>query len=165
MSSQAAAASPIHAMIQIGPELADLLAERLRPAIRDAVLEAIKGRPPSSIAATASVPVEVGVELSITEQQKAKAFKTELLGTNRSLDDRFMIDARTVAKLLDVSTRTLYRLCDVGAMPKPTKIGKVVRWRAEEIKAWVNADCPMMKDWQWPQQGVSVTNSRKPGKR
>jgi excisionase family DNA binding protein len=47
----------------------------------------------------------------------------------------------TVAALLDVSIRHVWRLADSGRMPRPVKLGGARRWRAEEIKDWIGKGC------------------------
>ena len=53
-----------------------------------------------------------------------------------------LISADQVAKLLDVSPRTVWRLKDSGRMPKPMKIGSLVRWPRDEIETWIESGCP-----------------------
>ena len=53
-----------------------------------------------------------------------------------------LLDVRGVATLLDCSTRHVYRLADAGRMPRPVKLGSLVRWRRAELDAWINAGCP-----------------------
>ncbi len=52
-----------------------------------------------------------------------------------------MLDVGTVAKLLDCSGRHVYRLSDSDRMPRPLKLGSLVRWRKDDIKAWIDAGC------------------------
>ena len=53
-----------------------------------------------------------------------------------------LLAADRVAELLDISTRTLWRLRAAGKLPSPVKIGGSVRWRAKEIENWIEAGCP-----------------------
>lgn len=53
-----------------------------------------------------------------------------------------LIDVRAVAQILACSPRTVYRLCDAGRMPKPTKIGAMVRWDRRAVLSWCAAGCP-----------------------
>jgi excisionase family DNA binding protein len=53
-----------------------------------------------------------------------------------------LIDGKEVAKLLNVSFRTVYRLKDSGRMPQPVRLGNAVRWSREAIKSWIEAGCP-----------------------
>ena len=52
-----------------------------------------------------------------------------------------LLDVRDVAKLLKCSTRTVYRLSDGGILPRPRKLGALVRWSEIEIQAWVDSGC------------------------
>lgn len=56
-----------------------------------------------------------------------------------------LITAAELAKLLNVSTRTLWRLRSAGQLPQPVRLGGAVRWRIEEVKNWIAAGCPPLK--------------------
>lgn len=56
-----------------------------------------------------------------------------------------LIDVGAVAKLLKCSTRTVYRLADGGRMPRPRKLGALVRWSRAEIERWVADGCPAVR--------------------
>jgi excisionase family DNA binding protein len=56
--------------------------------------------------------------------------------------DPFLIDKKTVAKLLGCSTRHVDRMADDGRMPPPVHIGHLVRWRRTEIESWIANGCP-----------------------
>ncbi len=53
-----------------------------------------------------------------------------------------LISALELAKLLQVSTRTLWRLRSAGKLIKPIKIGGSTRWRLDEVQAWIAEGCP-----------------------
>ena len=53
-----------------------------------------------------------------------------------------LITAEEVAGMLDISTRTLWRLVSARRIVAPLKIGGSTRWRRAEIEAWVAAGCP-----------------------
>ncbi len=57
-----------------------------------------------------------------------------------------LLDVRAVAAMLDCSPRTVYRLADSGRMPRPVKVGALVRWRRDALTDWINADCPSCRD-------------------
>lgn len=59
-----------------------------------------------------------------------------------SKEESGLIDANEVAGLLGVSPRMVWRLRDSGKMPRPTKIGSLVRWPRGLIKNWIEAGCP-----------------------
>jgi excisionase family DNA binding protein len=52
-----------------------------------------------------------------------------------------LLDVRAVAALLNCSPRHVYRLSDAGHMPRPVRLGALVRWRREEIDAWLADGC------------------------
>lgn len=53
-----------------------------------------------------------------------------------------MYDVDAIAELLGCSSRHVRRLADMGAMPRPIHIGRLVRWRKADVDAWLNAGCP-----------------------
>ena len=73
-----------------------------------------------------------------------------LAGQKLPEDRGLLIDMKAAAKLLDLSERTVWGMANSGRMPKPIKIGRLVRWSHEELRAWVNAGGPPMTEWKWP---------------
>jgi excisionase family DNA binding protein len=59
--------------------------------------------------------------------------------------DFLLIAAAEVAKLLQISKRTLARLQSKGAIPPPVRLGGSVRWRLEEIQKWIADGCPVVR--------------------
>jgi excisionase family DNA binding protein len=57
-----------------------------------------------------------------------------------------MIDVDAVAGLLACSPRHVYRLADMGRLPKPVKLGALVRWSRAAIEAWISAGCPSCRN-------------------
>ena len=53
-----------------------------------------------------------------------------------------LLDVEQVAAILNVSARTVYRMADAGAMPRPRHLNTLIRWSRAEIEAWVKAGCP-----------------------
>ncbi len=56
-----------------------------------------------------------------------------------------LLGVRAVAKMLDCSTRHVYRLTDAGRLPSPLKLGALVRWRRADIDNWLAAGCPAVR--------------------
>jgi excisionase family DNA binding protein len=84
-----------------------------------------------------------------------KASRNALFAGQKPPQDRgLLIDTNQVAKLLQVSARTVWKMEHVGEMPKAIRIGKAVRWGYEEIQEWVAAVCPAADQWK--------TNWRRP---
>ena len=52
-----------------------------------------------------------------------------------------LVDAKAVAKLLDISERQLYRLADSGRVPWGIKIGRLRRWNVAEIEQFILTGC------------------------
>jgi excisionase family DNA binding protein len=57
-------------------------------------------------------------------------------------DDALLLPARQVAKLLQISPRTLWRLLSMGGIVSPVKLGRSVRWRKDELMQWIADGCP-----------------------
>lgn len=53
-----------------------------------------------------------------------------------------LMTVNEVAKRLNCSARTVYRLCDAGRMPLPLRISTLVRWHKPVIEAWIADGCP-----------------------
>ena len=53
-----------------------------------------------------------------------------------------LLDVRAVALLLGgCSARHVYRLSDGGRMPRPLKLGTLLRWRRGELMNWIEGGC------------------------
>jgi len=50
-----------------------------------------------------------------------------------------LLTAKQTAVLLGVSIRHLYKLHSGGRLPRPLRLGRAVRWRRDEIIAWIEA--------------------------
>ena len=92
-----------------------------------------------------------GIELSEDTRHRARdlrqALSTKKHETPPAMEDG-LIDTKAVARLLHVSRRTLARFVSEGALPDPIRIGgTIVRWRAEEVREWIECDCPGREEW------------------
>ena len=61
------------------------------------------------------------------------------------LHEPLLIGAVDLARLLGVSTRTLWRLRSAGELPEPVRFGGTVRWRLEEVRKWIAEGCPIVR--------------------
>jgi excisionase family DNA binding protein len=52
-----------------------------------------------------------------------------------------LLDVEQVATLLNCSTRHVWRLHDGGKMPAAVRLGALVRWRRQDLDAWLAAGC------------------------
>ncbi len=53
-----------------------------------------------------------------------------------------MLTVHDVARMLNCSARTIYRLTDSGRMPQPVKLGTLVRWPKAIVELWIAEGCP-----------------------
>ena len=53
-----------------------------------------------------------------------------------------MLSVDDVGALLACSARHVYRLADMGRMPRPVKLGALVRWSRSAVLDWIAAGCP-----------------------
>ncbi len=63
-------------------------------------------------------------------------------GMDSNTMGRAMLTVHDVARMLNCSARTVYRLTDSGRMPRPVKLRALVRWPREVVEHWVAAGCP-----------------------
>jgi excisionase family DNA binding protein len=56
-----------------------------------------------------------------------------------------LINAEELARIMDVSERTLWRLLSGGKLPRPVRIGRNTRWRLAEVMEWIERGCPVGK--------------------
>jgi predicted DNA-binding transcriptional regulator AlpA len=50
-----------------------------------------------------------------------------------------MINVRELATILDISTRSVWRLAARGELPQPIRFGRNVRWRFGDIESWIDS--------------------------
>ena len=75
--------------------------------------------------------------------QSAKAESAPQMGDAASTAE--LLDVKTVSEILACSTRHVYRMADAGFMPRPVKLGQLVRWRRAELTRWLSQGCPRLK--------------------
>lgn len=64
------------------------------------------------------------------------------MSESESDDESLLLSASKVARMLQVSTRTLWRLLAARKIINPIKLGRSVRWRKDELLQWIRAGCP-----------------------
>jgi excisionase family DNA binding protein len=78
------------------------------------------------------------------------------LSNHESSERSLLVKASEAAKLLDMSRAHFYRMLKSGRAPAPVRLGGCVRWRVDELRAWVSAGMPPRQRWgasNWPQGG------------
>ena len=56
--------------------------------------------------------------------------------------DPVLVGADTVAQMLNVSPRTVWRLLSAGKLIEPVRLGGNTRWRSAEVLQWIADGCP-----------------------
>jgi predicted DNA-binding transcriptional regulator AlpA len=60
-----------------------------------------------------------------------------------------LLTAAQAAELCGLSLATWYRMASAGRCPAPVRLSRgCVRWRAEELRDWINAGCPDRRIWE-----------------
>ena len=65
-----------------------------------------------------------------------------IANTETDQNEPELLTVHQVGQLLNCSARHVYRLADRSAMPRPVRLGTLVRWRRDEIEQWITAGCP-----------------------
>jgi len=90
------------------------------------------------------------IEISENERMKASELRVALLLGKVPDTAGLLIDAKVMAELLNISSRTLYRLDDMQAIPQPVRLGRLIRWRLAEVLSWIDSGCPQRRCWTYP---------------
>jgi excisionase family DNA binding protein len=53
-----------------------------------------------------------------------------------------LLTIQELAGLLNCSKRTVYRLNDAGHLPRPVRLGTLLRWSRATIETWIAEGCP-----------------------
>jgi excisionase family DNA binding protein len=64
------------------------------------------------------------------------------------------LTAVQVAQVLGVSRATVWRMHASGRLPSPVRFGRVVRWRQDELEAWLRAGAPARREWEGERIGT-----------
>lgn len=85
-----------------------------------------------------------------TDRRPAEAPSADRACTNGPAPEPLLLTVGDLAELLRVSEATIWRLRAKGRLPRPLDaLGKqLVRWEAEDVRAWVRAGMPALKHWE-----------------
>lgn len=53
-----------------------------------------------------------------------------------------LLTVQELSRELRISVRQLWTMTSRGTLPPPVRIGRVVRWKVQDIENWVASDCP-----------------------
>ena len=68
--------------------------------------------------------------------------------TNLDARERLAYTRDDVAGLLQVSLRHVAAMNSSGRLPRPIRLGRAVRWLADELHAWLEAGAPARDRWE-----------------
>jgi len=66
---------------------------------------------------------------------------------NSATSSLLLLNTKQAAKLCGCSARRWRDWHAMGLIPVPVHIGRAIFWRADELRAWVEAGCPNRKRW------------------
>lgn len=52
-----------------------------------------------------------------------------------------LVTAEQLAKILQVSVRSIWRMRSSGQLPRPVRIGGNIRWRPKDVELWIAGSC------------------------
>lgn len=65
--------------------------------------------------------------------------------TDACVSELQLLDVAAVAAWLTCSERTVWRLSDAGMLPRPIRVGRLVRWTLKSINGWIEKGCPTVR--------------------
>ncbi len=69
-------------------------------------------------------------------------------GEARPMSEQLLLSQTELARLLDLSSRTISRMNASRKIPRPVRVGRSVRWRRDEVERWIAAGCPERSEWE-----------------
>jgi excisionase family DNA binding protein len=61
--------------------------------------------------------------------------------------EALLLADKAAAAMAGVSRATWHRLRAAGKLPPAVRLGRAVRWRRDELVAWIEAGCPDGRTW------------------
>ncbi len=61
--------------------------------------------------------------------------------------DSLLVSANYAALMCGMGRTTWYKLVSTGKAPRPVKLGRLARWRRDELEAWIADGCPSRQKW------------------
>ncbi len=134
--------------IENAAEWNDLLRQSLVEAFRTAIPAS---RPVPTVMPTSPVPAPPPK----VEPPQPKPSPPQVQPTPKQAvpDEHLLLDTKQVAELLGIGERTLWAWSRSGIAPRPIKIGRTVRFSADEIREWVAKGCPHERQWEHLKKG------------
>ncbi len=60
-----------------------------------------------------------------------------------------LVDVKSIASMLGLSRRTVWRFKSAGRLPKPVTLSASVRWRLSDIAKWIEWGCPSQREFEY----------------
>ena len=62
--------------------------------------------------------------------------------------EQIAMTSTVAASMLGISRSHFYKLRASDSLPAPIRLGRCTRWRADELRDWVEAGCPPRNRWE-----------------
>ncbi len=69
-------------------------------------------------------------------------------GEQSTRPEPLLLSAAEAAEALRISVRHFYKLHSSGRVPRPVRLGRATRWRAQELIDWLEAGAPARARWE-----------------
>lgn len=79
---------------------------------------------------------------AVAEEGAVRRKESNASEVSKGKHPQLLISALEAAAMCGVSGRTWRRWESAGRAPAPVRVGGTVRWRVDQIHAWVAAGCP-----------------------
>ncbi len=74
-----------------------------------------------------------------------------------------LLDVQQVSTMLGCGQRSVWRFRDMGKLPAPVTLGRLVKWRAVDMAAWIADGCPDCRKTGWTAPTPAATCCGKGG--
>ena len=118
-------------------------------------------------AGTVAVVREIGGRMTerqdcasaVRVKRRSKTGNDTSMTSNKQCAEKLLFSATDLAKLPGISRSSVWALHFSGRIPLPVRLGRRTFRRMEEIRRWVDADCPSRERWKTdksPREGVLI---------
>ncbi len=52
-----------------------------------------------------------------------------------------LVDVKELARLLGCATRSVYKMRAAGQLPRPRRLGRMLRWSLDDVRSWIEDGC------------------------
>jgi predicted DNA-binding transcriptional regulator AlpA len=94
------------------------------------------------------IPESAAARPSPLSEAASPATEFEKVATAALFVEPALVDDVGAGQVLGVSRATIQRLRATGRLPEPIRLGRLVRWRVAELRAFAAAGCPSVERWE-----------------